>query len=170
NEVRHLSKFGHGLPKKVIVGTMLEVPSLLYDLDNLMQEADFVSIGSNDLFQFLYAADRGNVQVAGRFDTLGKPFMRVLRQIVLAAQKHETPLTLCGEIAGRPVTALAIRALGISSTSMSPAAIGPVKDALIKADISLLAEQLLPAIEDNEHPTCIRTLIEDFAEQHDITL
>ncbi|MEM8540364.1 MAG: phosphoenolpyruvate--protein phosphotransferase [Pseudomonadota bacterium] len=170
NEVRHLSKFGHGLPKKVIVGTMLEVPSLLYDLDNLMQEADFVSIGSNDLFQFLYAADRGNVQVAGRFDTLGKPFMRVLRQIVLAAQKHETPLTLCGEIAGRPVTALAIRALGISSTSMSPAAIGPVKDALIKADISLLAEQLLPVIEDNEHPTCIRTLIEDFAEQHDITL
>lgn len=170
NEVRHLSKFGHGLPKKIIVGTMLEVPSLLFDLDNLMREADFVSIGSNDLFQFVFAADRGNVQVAGRFDPLSKPFMRALRQIVQAAETHATPLTLCGEIAGRPVTALAIRALGISSTSMSPAAIGPVKDALIKADIGLLADKLLPAIDDTEHPTCLRTLIEDFAQQHDITL
>ncbi|KAG1651745.1 Phosphoenolpyruvate-protein phosphotransferase [Nymphon striatum] len=138
NEVRHLSKFGHGLPKKIQIGTMLEVPSLLFDLDNLMRKADFVSIGSNDLFQFFYAADRA--------------------------------LTLCGEIAGRPITALAIRALGISYSSMSPAAIGPVKDALLKADIGLLSAELLPALADTEHPTCLRTLIEDFAERHDITL
>ncbi len=170
NEVYHLSKFGHGLPNKIVIGTMLEVPSLLFDLDSLMQEADFVSIGSNDLFQFLYAADRGNTQVSGRFDTLSKPFLRALKTIVDAAAKRNTPLTLCGEIAGRPITALAIRALGISSTSMSPAAVGPVKDALVKADIAALTNKLLPAIEDVNSDASIRSMIEDFAEQHDITL
>lgn len=170
NEVRHLSKFGHGLPNKVYLGAMLEVPSLLFDLDNLMKEADFISIGSNDLFQFFMATDRGNSHVAGRFDTLGIPFLRALKSIADKAKEHGTSLTLCGEIASRPITALALLALGINKTSMSPAGIGPVKDALLKTDIGALRNELLPCLENGIPDRCARTLIEDFAEKHDIPL
>lgn len=170
NEVRHLSKFGHGLPNKIYLGAMLEVPSLLFDLDNLMKEADFISIGSNDLFQFFMATDRGNSHVAGRFDTLGIPFLRALKMIADKAKEHGTSLTLCGEIASRPITALALLALGINKTSMSPAGIGPVKDALLKTDISALRAELLPCLKDGTSQNCVRTLIEDFAEKHDIPL
>lgn len=170
NEVRHLSKFGHGLPNKVHLGAMLEVPSLLFDLDNLMKEADFISIGSNDLFQFFMATDRGNSHVAGRFDTLGIPFLRALKTIADKAKEHNTSLTLCGEIASRPITALALLALGINKTSMSPAGIGPVKDALLKTDIAALRSELLPCLENSTSPRCARTLIEDFAEKNDIPL
>ncbi|KPB00274.1 phosphoenolpyruvate--protein phosphotransferase [Ahrensia marina] len=170
NEVRHLSKFGHGLPNKVHLGAMLEVPSLLFDLDNLMKEADFISIGSNDLFQFFMATDRGNSHVAGRFDTLGIPFLRALKTIADKAREHNTSLTLCGEIASRPITALALLALGINKTSMSPAGIGPVKDALLKTDIAALRSELLPCLENSTSPRCARTLIEDFAEKNDIPL
>jgi phosphotransferase system enzyme I (PtsP) len=170
NEVRHLSKFGHGLPNKVHLGAMLEVPSLLFDLDNLMKEADFISIGSNDLFQFFMATDRGNSHVAGRFDTLGIPFLRALKTISDKAREHNTSLTLCGEIASRPITALALLALGINKTSMSPAGIGPVKDALLKTNIAALRSELLPCLDNSTSPRCARTLIEDFAEKNDIPL
>jgi phosphotransferase system enzyme I (PtsP) len=79
-EVRHLSRFGHQLPRKMQFGAMLEVPSLLWQLDELMEAVDFVSVGSNDLFQFMMAVDRGNSRVADRFDPLGRPFLRVLRR------------------------------------------------------------------------------------------
>lgn len=170
NEVQHLSKFGHGLPTKIRLGAMLEVPSLLFDLDNLMREIDFVSIGSNDLFQFFTASDRGNSQVAGRFDQLSLPFLRALRRIVEKGKEHKTSVTLCGEMASRPVTALALLALGITKTSMSPAGIGPVKDAFTKTDIGKLRAELLPALEVTDRSICARTLIEDFAEQHNIPL
>lgn len=170
HEIEHLSKFGYVMPTHIEVGAMLEVPSLLFDLDNLMREADFVSIGSNDLFQFFTAADRGNIRVAGRFDPLSLPFLRALKTIADKAAENDTSLTLCGEIAGRAVTALAILALGITKTSMSPSAIGPIKDALRKTDIGLLRAELLPALEDVTSSKCARTLIEDFAEQHDIPL
>nr|MCU0790177.1 phosphoenolpyruvate--protein phosphotransferase [Nitratireductor sp.] len=98
-----LSGFGRTLPAQIEIGAMIEVPSLLWQLDELMSEADFVSIGSNDLFQFIMAVDRGNPRLAGRFDPLSRPFLRILRQIVVKANEHAKPLTLCGELAGRPL-------------------------------------------------------------------
>ena len=169
-EVQHLSKFGHGLPNEIHTGIMFEVPSLLFDIDNVMREADFVSIGSNDLFQFFTASDRGNARVAGRFDQLSVPFLRALKLITDKATKHQTPLALCGEMASRPITALALMALGIRRTSMSPAGIGPVKDALKNTNIGLLRQEILQALEDTSCRACIRTIIEDFAEQHNIPL
>eukprot|EP01031_Cornospumella_fuschlensis_P010382 gene10382-12725_t len=77
-EIQHISKFGHQLPKKLQFGAMLEVPALLWQLDELMDEVDFVSVGSNDLFQFAMAVDRGNARVSDRFDVLGRPFLRIL--------------------------------------------------------------------------------------------
>ena len=87
---------------------MLEVPSLLWQLDELMDAVDFVSVGSNDLFQFFTASDRGNTQLAGRFDPISVPFLRALRSIVQAGRQGDTPVTLCGELAGRPLSAMAL--------------------------------------------------------------
>jgi phosphotransferase system enzyme I (PtsP) len=139
-EVRHLSRFGHQLPRKMQFGAMLEVPSLMWQLDELMEAADFVSVGSNDLFQFMMAVDRGNSRVADRFDPLGRPFLRALRQIVEAASRDGTPLTLCGEIAGKPLSAMALLGIGYRSISMAPAAIGPVKSMLLSLDLGKLEE------------------------------
>jgi phosphotransferase system enzyme I (PtsP) len=169
-EVKHLSRFGYDLPQKVQVGAMLEVPSLMWQLDELMSEADFVSVGSNDLFQFTMAADRGNARVSNRYDPLGRTFLRVLKQIVDAADAQGTPLTLCGELAGRPLPAMALLGLGFRSISMSPAAIGPVKSMLLALDVGKLRDALLPALEDVEATHTVRELLSDFADANSIPL
>ena len=169
-EVGHLSRFGYDLPRRIEVGAMLEVPSLMWQLDELMDEADFVSVGSNDLFQFTMAADRGNARVSGRFDPLGRTFLRMLRQIVKAADSRQTPLTLCGELAGRPLPAMALLGLGFRSISMAPAAIGPVKSMLLALDVEKLRDSLLPALDDVEGNYTVRELLSDFADANSIPL
>ncbi|RVD34428.1 phosphoenolpyruvate--protein phosphotransferase, partial [Mesorhizobium sp. M4A.F.Ca.ET.020.02.1.1] len=116
-EVRHLSRFAHHLPTSLKLGAMLEVPSLLFQLDELMKAVDFVSVGSNDLFQFVMAVDRGNTQLSDRFDTLSAPFLRVLKTIADAGVRNHTPVTLCGELAGKPISAMALIGLGYRSIS-----------------------------------------------------
>ena len=133
--MRHLSRFAHHLPTSLKLGAMLEVPSLLYQLDELMAAVDFVSVGSNDLFQFVMATDRGNTQLSDRFDPLSVPFLRVLKQIADAGETTGTPVTLCGELAGKPISAMALIGLGYRSISMSAAAIGPVKAMLDRAAV-----------------------------------
>ncbi|PWV98029.1 phosphotransferase system enzyme I (PtsP) [Hoeflea marina] len=169
-EVRHLSRFGHQLPKTLQFGAMLEVPSLLWQLDELMAEVDFVSVGSNDLFQFVMAVDRGNARVADRFDTMGRPFLRVLQQIVSAAERTGTPLTLCGEIASKPLSAMALLGIGFRSISMSPSSIGPVKSMLLSLDLAKLQEVLLPAIADTQSDKTIREILADFADSNGVSL
>src|SRR5205085_5537394 len=114
-ELTHLRRHGHKLPERVEIGTMLEVPSLLYQLDELLERVDFLSVGSNDLVQFFYAADRGNSRVAERFDTLSTPILPALRDIVSKARAHDKPITLCGELASQPIGALALVAIGYRS-------------------------------------------------------
>ena len=169
-EVGYLSRFGYDLPRKINVGAMLEVPSLMWQLDELMAEADFVSVGSNDLFQFTLAADRGNARVANRYDPLGRTFLRMLRDIVVAAEKNGTPLTLCGEMAGRPLPALALLGLGFRSISMSPAAIGPVKSMLLSLDVAKLRDVMLPALDDVNSTHTMREILSDFADANGIPL
>ena len=167
-EVKHLSRFGHGLPLALRLGAMLEVPSLLFDLDRLMDSVDFVSIGSNDLFQFMHAADRGNALIGDRFDALSPAFLRALKASAEAAGRHGTPLTLCGEMAGRPLEALALAALGITTLSMSPAAIGPVKAAILKTDLSALAAVIGQALETGAPAADIRSALQGFADARQI--
>ncbi|MCY0148652.1 phosphoenolpyruvate--protein phosphotransferase [Hoeflea sp. G2-23] len=169
-EVKRLARFGYQLPSRVLFGAMLEVPSLMWQLDELMNEVDFVSVGSNDLFQFVMAVDRGNSRVADRFDTLGRPFLRVLRQIVQAADRAKTPLTLCGEIAGKPLSAMALMGLGFRSISMSPAAIGPVKSMLLSLDLGKLETGLLEAIADTRSEKTVREFLMDFADANSVSL
>ncbi|MFN7091637.1 MAG: phosphoenolpyruvate--protein phosphotransferase, partial [Allorhizobium sp.] len=167
-EIQHISKFGHQLPKKLQFGAMLEVPALLWQLDELMDEVDFVSVGSNDLFQFSMAVDRGNARVSDRFDVLGRPFLRILRDIVRAGERNKTPVTLCGEMASKPLSAMALLGIGFRSISMSPTAIGPVKAMLLGLDIGQLSEVLMAALDDDTPGVSVRDLLLRHAEEHNI--
>jgi phosphotransferase system enzyme I (PtsP) len=122
-------------PAKLLVGTMLEVPALLWMLPELMAEADFVSIGSNDLMQFVFAADRGTATLAERYDFLSVPMLRLLYSITLQAQSAGVPLSLCGEAASRPLDAAVLMALGITTLSMSASSLLAVKEALSALDL-----------------------------------
>jgi phosphotransferase system enzyme I (PtsP) len=110
------------------------VPALLWQLDRVLPLADFASVGSNDLMQFLFATDRGNSLVAGRFDALNPAGLMPLRLIVEESTKHNVPLTLCGEMAGKPLEAMALIGLGYRSISMAPASVGPVKAMVLSLD------------------------------------
>lgn len=169
-EFQHLSRFGYELPKKLQFGAMLEVPALMWQLDELMAEVDFVSVGSNDLFQFSMAVDRGNARVSDRFDILGRPFLRILRDIVRAAERNNTSLTLCGEMAGKPLSAMALMGIGFRSISMSPASIGPVKAMLLGLDVKQLSEMMNAALDEGFPREPMRHILEKFAQANNLPL
>ncbi|MER8820336.1 phosphoenolpyruvate--protein phosphotransferase [Mesorhizobium sp. M0991] len=169
-EVRHLSRFAHHLPTSLKLGAMLEVPSLLFQLDELMKAVDFVSVGSNDLFQFVMAVDRGNTQLSDRFDPLSTPFLRVLKQIADAGARNHTPVTLCGELAGKPISAMALIGLGYHSISMSPASIGPVKAMLTELPLSELEAFFDDNLMAPAHGLPMRALLQAFADDRSIPL
>src|ERR1700746_4075662 len=139
-ELTHLRRHGHKLPDQVEVGSMVEVPSLLYQLDELLEHVDFLSVGSNDLVQFLYAVDRGNPRVSTRFDPLSAPVLRALNDIAEKARAYGKLATVCGELASQPIGALALTALGYRSLSLTPSAVGPVKAMLLDLDASKAGE------------------------------
>jgi phosphotransferase system, enzyme I, PtsP len=162
-ELTHLRRHGHKLPAEVEVGSMIEVPSLLYQLDELLDRADFLSVGSNDLVQFLYAVDRGNPRVSNRFDPLSAPVLRALKDIADKCREHGKPVTVCGELASQPIGALALIALGYRSLSLTPSAIGPVKAMLLDLDCRKSAAFLWPLIEKSVRGVPIRAQLEKFA-------
>ncbi|MDE2182151.1 MAG: phosphoenolpyruvate--protein phosphotransferase [Alphaproteobacteria bacterium] len=114
-------------PRQVLVGAMLEVPALAFMLPQIMRSADFVSIGSNDLLSLAFAVDRTNPRVARRYDMLHPAALTLIRQIVRSATEAGGEVSLCGEMAGRPLDAMALVGLGLRTLSMSPGNIGPVK-------------------------------------------
>ena len=130
-ELTHLRRHGHKLPERVEVGTMVEVPSLLFQLDELLERVDFLSVGSNDLMQFFFAADRGNSAVAERFDRSRRRCCARSSRSSTRPTPHGKPVTLCGEMASQPIGALALVALGYRSLSLTPSAVGPVKAMLL---------------------------------------
>ena len=162
-ELTHLRRHGHELPERVEIGTMVEVPSLLFQLNELLERVDFLSVGSNDLMQFLYAADRGNPRVSERFDPLSAPVLRALKDIVDTAKKHNKPVTLCGELASQPIGALALTILGYRTLSLTPSAVGPVKALLLDLDCRKGEAMLLPCLEQPVGSVSIRQKLEEFA-------
>ncbi len=118
-------------PPRVQFGIMIEVPSLLFDLDQVLPLVDFASVGSNDLMQYFFASDRGNPKVSGRFDVLAPSFLRALKGVTEAGKRHGKPVALCGEIGGRPLEAMALIGAGFRTLSMAPASIGPVKSMIL---------------------------------------
>ena len=133
-EVAWATRRGRPAPSRLEVGAMIEAPSLLWHLDALLPLTDFVSIGTNDLMQYLFAADRGNSRVSDRYDVLSPPALRALSVVREACADTGTPVSVCGEIAGRPLEAFALIALGFERLSMPPAGIGPVKQMVLSCD------------------------------------
>ncbi|MDB5592540.1 MAG: phosphoenolpyruvate--protein phosphotransferase [Enterovirga sp.] len=169
-EIEYLRRTGHPLPSQISLGAMVEVPSLLFDLDGIARSADFLSIGSNDLMQFLFAADRDNRLVSGRFDALSLPSLRALRLIADEAGKVGCPVTVCGELAGRPLEAMALIGLGYRRLSMSAAAIGPVKAMLLALEAYPLEALLAEALATGGDPAgeSLRPALARFAADHAI--
>ncbi|MBX9864048.1 MAG: phosphoenolpyruvate--protein phosphotransferase [Hyphomicrobium sp.] len=161
-------KRGTPAPSKLLIGAMIEVPSVLFELDELLPRVDFVSVGSNDLVQFLFAADRSNSRVANRFDSLSVSPLRALKALAGACRKHNVPLTLCGEMAGRPLEAMCLIGLGFRTLSMAPASIGPVK-AMIR---SLHANKMRLHVDSliASRSGSVRRELEQFAADHGIEL
>jgi phosphotransferase system enzyme I (PtsP) len=133
-EVAWALRRGRPEPSRLDVGAMIEAPALLWHLDALLPMTDFVSVGTNDLMQYLFAADRGNPRVADRYDPISPPALRALKQIQEACAETGTPVSVCGEMAGRPLEAFALVALGFDALSMPPAGIGPVKQMVLSCD------------------------------------
>ncbi len=162
-ELTHLRRHGHRLPERVDIGTMVEVPSLLFQLDELLERVDFLSVGSNDLVQFFYAVDRGNARVSGRFDVLSPPMLRALKDIADKSKSHGKPVTLCGELASSPIGALALVALGYRSLSLVPSAIGPVKAMLLELDAAKAEALVCSLITKPDGAASIRDKVAAFA-------
>jgi len=167
-EINHLERYGHGLPNSIKLGVMVEVPSLLFEIDEISQRADFLSVGSNDLMQFLFAADRENPMMAARFDPLSPSCLRALKKIADAGSRAGIPVTLCGELGGRPIEAMTLIGLGYRSLSMSPASIGPVKAMLIELEAAGIANHIGTLLEKSNGAPSLRPQIESFAQANGI--
>ncbi len=136
--IQREERLGHALPEKIEIGAMLETPSLAFAPRQFFEEVEFLSIGGNDLKQFFFAADRENERVRRRYDTLNVSFLSFIESIVERCAQTGTPLSFCGEDAGRPVEAACFAAIGLRSLSMRPASIGPVKSLLRRIDLGTL--------------------------------
>jgi phosphotransferase system enzyme I (PtsP) len=155
-------------PTQVLVGAMLEVPALAFMLPQLMRSADFVSIGSNDLLSLAFAVDRTNPRVSKRYDNLNPASLTLIRLIVNSAAENSGDLSLCGEMAGRPLDAMALLGLGIRTLSMQPGQIGPVKMMIRSMHLGEVAAFVDRLCNRTDHS--LRTRLSAFAAERGIVL
>ena len=167
-EVEAARKIGRTLPAKIEVGTMLEVPALAFQMPSLLQRADFVSVGSNDLFQFLFASDRGNPRLADRYDPLSPGALSFLKHLVEQCDGAGVPISLCGEMAGRPLDAMALVGIGFRRLSMAPSAIGPVKAMIRSLSQASLTQYMESLFNQPEHS--VREKLREFAVDHGVKI
>ena len=156
------------LPKRILYGCMLEVPSLAEMLDVLLPRLDFLSVGTNDLTQFLFAADRSNPRLAERYDWLSPAILRFLRRIARAADKYQVPLGVCGEMGGRTLEAMALVGIGIRRLSITPAGVGPVKAMIRSLDAAAAARVMERLLKDP--PADFRGALAAWAEKHQVAM
>jgi len=142
NQLLFLKSQKKRLPEAIRYGAMLEVPALAEVLDQLLPKLSFLSIGTNDLTQFLFAADRSNPKLAERYDWLSPSILRFLRRVLGTTAGFPVDVTVCGEMGGRPLEALALIGLGIRRLSITPAAVGPIKELVRKIDIAEISEAM----------------------------
>ena len=161
-EVERTQKMGLPMPHKIDIGVMLETPALAWHINAVCEYVDFVSVGANDLMQFFFAADRDNMRVSDRYDPLHPAFLSMMKYIADGCHRHNTPVSVCGEIAGRPLEACALIALGFDALSMAPTGIGPVKSAVLNLDREKLAALILPNIQTNSKFFTLREMLWKF--------
>ncbi len=153
-------------PSQVDCGVMLEVPALLWQLDELLAAVDFISIGSNDLLQFLFAADRGNPRLARRYEITTPAALRLFRTLAAAADAAGVPLSLCGEAAGHPLEAMALVGCGLRHLSMPPGAVAPVKTMIRSLEVAALERFLGDCL--MREINSVRELLRNYARDHGV--
>ena len=167
-ELAYAAGEGRALPASVKIGVMLEVPALLWQLPALCRRVDFLSIGTNDLLQFLFACDRGNPRLADRYDPLSPPMLTMLREVVVQTCASAVPLSMCGEMAGNPIEAMVLIALGFRTLSMAGTAIGPVKMMIRSLDAAAVADYIEEIGSRPDHS--LRPKLEAYARDHAIVV
>lgn len=167
-EMANAAREGREPPSGVQVGAMLEVPGLVFQLPALLPRVDFLSIGSNDAVQFLFASDRGNPRLAGRYDELSPIVLSFLSKVVAECRAAGVSLSLCGEMAGRPLDAMALIGLGFRSMSMAASSIGPVKAMVRSLDLQGLEEYIAGLVHLPDHS--VREKLRSFAADHGVII
>ena len=169
-EIAFAKSCGRETPRSLQLGVMVEVPSLLWQLDEIAAHADFLSVGSNDLMQYLYAADRDNKRVAGRFDTLSVGFLRALKSIADVGGRKGIPVALCGEMGGRPLEAMTLLGLGFRNLSMSATSIGPVKAMTLSLPVGEVTKALDEMLVSQSEKASLREPLRALAERLSVRL
>jgi phosphotransferase system enzyme I (PtsP) len=139
-QLEYLRKQKRMLPEAIRYGAMLEVPALAEVLDVLAPKLSFLSIGTNDLTQFLFAADRANPRLAERYDWLSPSILRFLRRVLKGVEGYPVDVTVCGEMGGRRLEALALMGIGVRRLSITPVSVGPLKELVSKVDLAELSQ------------------------------
>ncbi|WP_029937106.1 phosphoenolpyruvate--protein phosphotransferase [Sphingomonas sp. UNC305MFCol5.2] len=163
-----LAARGRKMPTEIRYGAMLEVPALAEVLDILLPKIDFLSIGTNDLTQFLFAADRAHPKLALRYDWLSPSILRFLKRVIDQAHAADVPVAICGEMGGRPLEAMALIGLGIDRLSITPAAVGPIKAMVRSLDRAALIDSMTPWLADPRAP--LRDMLASWASEHSVEL
>ncbi|MCW5731439.1 MAG: phosphoenolpyruvate--protein phosphotransferase [Alphaproteobacteria bacterium] len=167
-ERQRLTGQGKAVPREVRIGTMLEVPSLAWQFPALLPLVDFISVGSNDLSQYFFAADRGNPLTADRYDLLSPALLSFLRWVARQCEDAGVPISVCGEMAGRPLEAMALIGLGFRNLSMAASAIGPVKEMVLSLDVPALVAYLNRLLVAPDHS--LRGRLLNFAKDHGVVI
>jgi phosphotransferase system enzyme I (PtsP) len=167
-EVERERASGAVLPRQVKVGAMLEVPALIYQLDDLLREVDFLSIGTNDLFQFMFASDRSNYRISEYYDVLSPVLLKVLRLVVERCQAAGVSLSICGEMAARPLDAMALLGFGFRNLSIAPPAVGPIKMMVRSVQVGLVAQYLDQICLGKQ--TSLREKLKAYAQDHGVII
>ena len=168
HERDRLASFGHKMPDRLTIGTMLEVPALVWQLDELLPEIDFLSVGTNDLMQFFFAADRGNPMIGSRYDFLSLPALRMLIWVREKAHQYDVPVSICGELGPHPLEAMALLGLGYERFSLPATAIGAVKRMIRSTHTQRLQADMGALM--NAPPDDIRSALAMMADRHNIRL
>ncbi len=157
-------------PEQLAIGTMLEVPALLWQLPELLRAVDFVSVGTNDLLQFLFAADRGSPALAGRYDLLSPAVLDLLEALAVAASAAGIPVSVCGEAASRPIEAITLAALGITTLSMPASSLLPVKACLAALDLGAFRAMLAQTRQGAGAAASLRDPIVSWGREHGLPI
>jgi phosphotransferase system enzyme I (PtsP) len=167
-ELDRLDRDGLPQPERLDVGVMLEVPALFWQLPAILRRVDFVSLGSNDLFQFLFACDRGNPQLTDRYDVLSPGLLSFIHDLVERCRAAGVRLSVCGEMASRPLEAMALIGLGVRHLSVTAADLAPVKAMLRSVAVGPLHGYLMTLLEVSDHS--LRGRLQAYALDHRIVL
>ena len=167
-ELEKEKRRGDLVPKKVNVGLMIEVPSVIFQLDEILPQADFISIGTNDLAQFIFACDRGNPRLTERYDVLSAPFLNVMREIIEKANKHGVYCSVCGEMASNPIEAMALIGLGYRNLSMSGSSFGRVKGMVRSMNVEEVSDYIHSLLKSGKRT--LRPQLISYAHDHGIEI